>query len=201
MQRPPRAILTPKTLLSAYAQGVFPMTDPDGVTRWYSADPRGILPLDQFHCPRTLRQVVKQDRFQIRINSDFAGVMRGCMTTPRGERDSSWISEELVSAYTGLHELGFAHSVEAWQRDELVGGLYGVALGAAFFGESMFFRVPNASKVCLVHLVERLRAREYELLDTQMVTDHMKQFGATHIPADAYMDRLEHALRRQCQFD
>ena len=199
MSRDP-AILTPEMMLSAYSQGAFPMTDPDGVTRWYSADPRGVLPLDEFHCPRTLRQIVRQSRFEIRINGDFAATMRACKDVKRPERDSSWISDELVNAYVRLHELGFAHSVEAWQRGELVGGLYGVALGGAFFGESMFHRAANASKVCLVHLIERLREREFTLLDTQMVTEHMKQFGAREIPAEDYLEQLEVALGKDCSF-
>lgn len=176
------------------------MTDPDGVTRWYSADPRGVLPLEQFHCPRTLRQIVRQQRFEIRINTAFESVMRFCKDVPRNDTQSSWISQELIQAYTQLHQLGYAHSVEAWQRGELVGGLYGVALGGAFFGESMFHRVSNASKVCLVHLVHRLRERGYVLLDTQMVTEHMAQFGATHIPASDYLQQLQQALRMECAF-
>jgi leucyl/phenylalanyl-tRNA---protein transferase len=196
----PRADLSPDMLLSAYAQGVFPMTDPDGVTRWYSTDPRGVLPLDGFHCPRTLRQIVRQRRFDVRVNTAFERVMRHCMTVPRGDRESSWISDELVAAYARLHEMGFAHSVEAWQGDQLVGGLYGVSLRGAFFGESMFALASNASKVCLVHLVERLRERGYALLDTQMVTNHMRQFGCIHVPASDYMDLLDAALVRECTF-
>jgi leucyl/phenylalanyl-tRNA--protein transferase len=192
--------LTPETLLNAYCQGSFPMTDADGVTRWYTADPRGVLPLDAFHCPKTLRQLVKQNRFEIRFDANFAEVMRGCMTARRPESGGSWISEELVRAYTALHEMGFAHSVEAHQGGSLVGGLYGVAIGGAFFGESMFHRVSNASKVCLVHLVDRLRDRDFSLLDTQMVTDHMQQFGTQLIPAREYLRRLDKALRRQCSF-
>jgi leucyl/phenylalanyl-tRNA--protein transferase len=187
-------------LLSAYSQGAFPMTDPDGVTRWYSTDPRGVLPLDRFHCPRTLRQLVKQRRFDIRIDTAFEPVMRACKEIERGDRDRSWISEELIAAYVRLHELGYAHSVEAWQDNQLVGGLYGVSLGGAFFGESMFFCVANASKVCLVHLVHRLIDRRYLLLDTQMVTNHMTQFGATHIPAGDYMEQLDLAIRQNCAF-
>jgi leucyl/phenylalanyl-tRNA--protein transferase len=194
------AILSPEMMLTAYSQGAFPMTDPDGVTRWYSADPRGVLPLDEFHCPRTLRQIVRQSRFEIRIDDDFEATMRACKDVKRPERDSSWISDELVNAYVRLHDLGFAHSVEAWQRGELVGGLYGVALGGAFFGESMFHRAANASKVCLVHLIDRLRERGFALLDTQMVTEHMRQFGAREIPAADYLSQLDVALGKDCQF-
>ncbi len=177
------------------------MTDHDGVTRWYTADPRGILPLETFHCPRTLRQFVKQNRYEIRINHDFVGTMRGCMSAPRDDTHSSWISNDLIDAYNKLHGLGFAHSVEAYLNDELVGGLYGVAMGGAFFGESMFHRATNASKVCLVHLVDRLITRGFELLDTQMVTDHMKQFGCIHISADEYLNRLDSALNKECVFE
>ncbi|MBC7783159.1 MAG: leucyl/phenylalanyl-tRNA--protein transferase [Burkholderiales bacterium] len=194
------ATLNPEVLLAAYCQGAFPMTDHDGATRWYTADPRGVLPLDGFHCSRTLRQIVKQQRFQIRIDHDFEGTMRACMTKPRKESDTSWISEELVEAYAKLHDLGCAHSVEAYEKGVLVGGLYGVAIGAAFFGESMFQTVSNASKVCLVHLVQRLQSRGYELLDTQMVTAHMRQFGCVHIPLKEYMEKLNVALEKRCSF-
>ncbi|MDB5327635.1 MAG: leucyl/phenylalanyl-tRNA--protein transferase [Phycisphaerales bacterium] len=196
----PSADLSPRTLLRAYASGAFPMTDADGVTRWYTADPRGVLPLEGFHCPKNLRQLVKQERFEIRIDSDFAGVMRGCRDVPRPESSGGWIGNELIDAYTELHQTGFAHSVEAWQKGQLVGGLYGVALGGAFFGESMFHQVANASKVCLVHLVGRLRERGYVLLDTQMVTGHMKQFGCVYVPAKQYEADLASAMEKSCAF-
>jgi leucyl/phenylalanyl-tRNA--protein transferase len=192
-----RVSLNPESLLSAYAQGVFPMTDRDGKIRWYTADPRGILPLDRFHIPRTLRQIVRQNRFEIRINFDFESTMRGCMETrPEG----TWISDELIDAYLELHKLGFAHSVEAWREGQLAGGLYGVSLGAAFFGESMFHRQPDASKVALVALVERLRERGYELLDTQATTRHLERFGCIEIPAEEYLRKLRAALQKQCVF-
>jgi leucyl/phenylalanyl-tRNA---protein transferase len=190
--------LDPETLLTAYSQGVFPMGDPDGIIRWYSADPRGVIPLEAFHVPGTLRQTVKQNRFEIRINSDFEATMRGCMLA---REEGSWITEPLVMAYTRLHRLGFAHSVEAWQDDQLVGGLYGVSLGGAFFGESMFHRVRDASKVALVHLVSRLNERGYELLDTQATTQHLKRFGAIDIPAREYIARLRKALKKECEFE
>jgi leucyl/phenylalanyl-tRNA--protein transferase len=190
--------LDPETLLQAYSQGAFPMTDRDGQTRWYTADPRGILPLEKFHIPHTLRQIVRQQRFEIRINYDFPGTMRACMNV---RREGSWISEDLVRVYSQLHDLGFAHSVEAWQNDELAGGLYGVSLGAAFFGESMFHYKRDASKVALVHLVERLRERKFELLDTQATTQHLRRFGCVDIPAPEYIARLNRALKRRCEFD
>lgn len=192
--------LDARTLLRAYASGVFPMTDPDGITRWYTADPRGVLPLDAFHCPKTLRQLVRQGKFEIRLDADFPGVMRACKDVYRPDAHGGWISDELIDAYTDLHRLGFAHSVEAYQDNRLVGGLYGVAIGGAFFGESMFHHAANASKVALVHLVQRLRDRGYVLLDTQMVTDHMKQFGCIHIPAAEYMEQLERAIGLSCSF-
>lgn len=193
------AELDPQTLLSAYAEGVFPMADSDGVIRWYTADPRGILPLDAFHIPGTLKQLVKQGRFDVRINHDFEGTMRGCATARR-EEGGTWINDRLVAAYTQLHRIGFAHSVEAWQDGTLVGGLYGVSLGGAFFGESMFHTARDASKVALVHLVERLKSRGYELLDTQATTSHLKRFGAVDIPAKDYSARLKKALVKKCDF-
>jgi leucyl/phenylalanyl-tRNA--protein transferase len=192
--------LDPETLLSAYAQGVFPMADRDGVIRFYTADPRGIIPLhppEAFHVPRTLRQIVRQGRFEIRVDHDFEATMRACMEAREG---GTWISDDLIEAYTRLHALGFAHSVEAWQEDELVGGLYGVSLGGAFFGESMFHRVTDASKVALVHLVDRLRNRGYELLDTQATTPHLRRFGCVDISASKYLKLLERAMERECSF-
>jgi leucyl/phenylalanyl-tRNA--protein transferase len=189
--------LDPETLLSAYAQGAFPMSDRDGVIRWYTADPRGIFPLDQFHVPKNLAQVVRQGKYEVRIDSDFEATMRGCMER---RADGTWISEELIAAYVRLHELGFAHSVECWRDGEMAGGLYGVSLGAAFFGESMFHRQRDASKVALVHLVQRLRERGYELLDTQASTPHLRQFGCVDVPAGEYVRMLRKALRRRCDF-
>ena len=195
----PRSVpLDPETLLSAYAQGAFPMADFDGTIRWYTANPRGIFPLDErFHVPSSLAQIVRQERFELRINHDFEQTMRAC----RENRDGgSWINERLIAAYVRLHEMGFAHSVECWQDGQLAGGLYGVSLGGAFFGESMFHRVRDASKVALVHLVARLRERGYELLDTQASTPHLRRFGCLEIPADEYLVLLRRALKRQCAF-
>jgi leucyl/phenylalanyl-tRNA--protein transferase len=194
--------LSPEALLGAYADGAFPMTDPDGVTRWYTADPRGVIPLDErFHVPGTLRQVIRQKRFEIRVNFDFPAVMTACMRTRRRGERGSWISPELITAYTRLHALGHAHSVEAWQNDRLVGGLYGVSLGGAFFGESMFHRVRDASKVALVALVERLRERGFTLLDAQASTHHLRRFGCLEIPSADYLQLLDAALERNCRFD
>jgi leucyl/phenylalanyl-tRNA--protein transferase len=192
--------LDPNTLLNAYAQGVFPMAGRDGVVRFYTADPRGVIPLhppEAFHVPGTLRAVVRQGRFEIRFNDAFEQTMRGCMLE---RQEGTWINVPIIRAYCELHELGFAHSVEAWQEGELVGGLYGVSLGGAFFGESMFHRVTDASKVALVHLVERLRARGYELLDTQATTPHLRRFGCIDVPAAQYMAMLERAMQKECSF-
>jgi leucyl/phenylalanyl-tRNA--protein transferase len=160
-----------------------------------------VLPLNQFHIPKTLAQTLRHRKFEVRINYDFEATMRACMTARPG---GSWISEPLIDVYSRLRELGFAHSVEAWHRgehgDELAGGLYGVSLGAAFFGESMFHYQRDASKVCLVHLVERLRERNFELLDTQANTDHLKRFGCIDIPATEYLVRLRAALAKKREF-
>ena len=188
-------------LVSAYTHGWFPMAGEDGVVRWYSPDPRGIIPLDAFHIPSRLARVVRSRRFEIRVNTAFADVIRSCAEVPRDPADpGSWISDEIVEAYVTLHERGVAHSVEAWRDGVLAGGLYGVALGGVFFGESMFHRVANASKVTLVSLVERLRERGYRLLDTQWTTEHLEQFGAVEIPRRRYLQLLEHALRLPCRF-
>ena len=191
--------LDPETLLNAYAQGAFPMADENGRIRWYTADPRGVCPLDDaFHVPDTLRKTVNQGRFEVRVNHDFAATMRACMAQ---RSDRTWITDELIAAYAGLHDLGYAHSVEAWRSGELAGGLYGVSLGGAFFGESMFHRQRDASKVALVALVERLRERRFVLLDTQTCTDHLRRFGCQEIPADEYLRRLRGAITHDCRFD
>ena len=167
--------LDPRTMLDAYARGAFPMADHDGALRWFTADPRGVIPLDDgFHVPSTLAQTVKQGRFEIRVNHDFEATIRACMSARPGR---TWINDELIAAYVRLHRRGDAHSVEAWRNGELAGGLYGVSLGGAFFGESMFHRERDASKVALVALVERLRERGYELLDSQTCTKHLARFG------------------------
>ncbi len=186
----------PYTLIAAYCQGVFPMADPEtGEVSWFTADPRGILDLDEFHVPQRLQRIIKRQVFSITVNAAFEQVIRSC-----AQREDSWISEDIVQSYLQLHELGYAHSVEAWKDDTLAGGLYGVSIGGAFFGESMFYRVSNASKVALVLLVERLKERGYVLLDTQMVTRHMEQFGAKYISQPEYLRRLQRALKKNCSF-
>jgi len=182
--------IRPAVLIAAYRGGMFPMAmDNRGEIGWFSPDPRGIIPLDQFHIPHGLKRTLKKDPFEIRINTAFTEVMRGC-----ADRKTTWISEEIVNSYEKLFELGYAHSVETWQDGELVGGLYGIAIGGAFFGESMFSRKLDASKVALVKLVERLRKKEFQLLDTQWTTDHLNRFGCKEIPRYEYLKQLNQAL-------
>jgi leucyl/phenylalanyl-tRNA--protein transferase len=189
-----------KLLVSAYASGWFPMAA-DGQIRWYSPDPRGILPLDGVHISRRLARVARQGRFRVEVDLAFGDVIRACAADERDPADpGSWINDEILESYTALHQQGIAHSVETWLGDRLVGGLYGVALRGAFFGESMFHLETDASKVALAALVERLRARGYVLLDTQWVTPHLEQFGAVEIPRADYLKRLEQSLRLDCLF-
>ena len=180
-------------LLLAYASGWFPMAGDDGQIRWYSPDPRGILPLNAFHVPGRLARTLRQGRFEVRLDTAFREVMAACAAD---REEGSWINREIIETYSALHDLGSAHSVEAWQEGQLVGGLYGVSLRGAFFGESMFHQVTDASKVALVALVEHLRTRGYDLLDVQWVTPHLEQFGAVEISKRAYLRRLEQALSK-----
>ncbi|MBL9150819.1 MAG: leucyl/phenylalanyl-tRNA--protein transferase [Phycisphaerae bacterium] len=199
------ADLSPESLLFAYANGAFPMSDPDtGRVDYYTCDPRCVIPLDdRFHIAKSLARTVKSGRFTIRFDTAFGAVIRAC-ATDRNEENRSWISDEIVAAYEALHRLGFAHSVEAWRQGTLVGGLYGVSLGAAFFGESMFSRPAlggrDASKVCMVHLVERLRERGFELLDSQYGNPLIHAFGAFDVAADEYERLLERAVQREVGF-
>lgn len=182
--------LTPSLLIRAYANGIFPMGDQrTGTVRWYSPDPRAHLPLEDFHIPHNLDKRVRDREFAVTADQDFAAVIQAC-----ADRDRTWITSRIIRAYTRLYEQGHAHSVECWQDGTLAGGLYGVALGGAFFGESMFFEVSNASKVALVHLVRQLRAGDFTLLDTQYSTDHLERFGVVECPRTDYMDRLDEAL-------
>jgi leucyl/phenylalanyl-tRNA--protein transferase len=188
-------------LLRAYASGVFPMaesaTDPD--VFWVRPETRGIIPLDAFHIPKSLRKTIRQRRFDIRFDSDFIGVIDGC-AEERAERRTTWINASIREAYIRLFERGNCHSVEAWREDRLVGGLYGVTLGRVFFGESMFSKETDASKVCLVSLVDRLNARGFVLLDTQFTTEHLKRFGAIDIARGRYEQLLEEALQGRAEF-
>lgn len=188
-------VIEPDLLLGAYAQGIFPMGMPEGDLAWFSPDPRGVLPLEGFHLPHGLARALKKNRFELRYDTAFEAVMRAC-----AEREETWIDEEIVRSYVELHRLGFAHSVEAWREGTLAGGLYGVSLGGAFFGESMFHRETDASKVALCALVERLRERRFALLDLQWVTPHLATFGAIEIPRREYLSRLRKALALPCEF-
>jgi leucyl/phenylalanyl-tRNA--protein transferase len=183
-------------LRAAYRDGWFPMGERGTrLLEWFSPDPRGILPLDGVHVPARLGRTVRSGRFEIRVDTAFAAVMRAC-----AERDDTWISDVILESYQALHHAGEAHSVECWREGRLVGGLYGVAIGGAFFGESMFHVETDASKVALVALVERLRARGFQLLDLQWVTPHLAQFGAVYVSRQRYLQFLAHALARACRF-
>ena len=183
-------------LVSAYASGWFPMAVGEGDIRWFSPDPRGVIPLDTFHVSRRLARVVRRGDFEIAVDRRFEDVIRACALAERDAEDAgTWIDDEILQSYCALHEAGFAHSVEVWQNGRLAGGLYGVALGGAFFGESMFHHVTDASKVALVVLVERLRTRGFTLLDTQWTTEHLEQFGAIEIPRARYLRLLSESLQ------
>lgn len=187
---------TKELVLNAYSQGIFPMGHDDGTIRWYSPDPRCIFDFESFHVPKRLMRTYKSGKFELKVNSAWEEVLKCC-----SQRDSTWITPEIFRVYTELHEEGFAHSVEAYFEGEMAGGLYGVSIGGAFMGESMFHRVTDASKVCLVYLVERMRERGFVLLDSQYFTEHLGTFGATLISRSQYLDRLDMALRLYCRFD
>jgi leucyl/phenylalanyl-tRNA--protein transferase len=191
-------VIDPALLVRAYREGIFPMAMEDGAIGWFSPDPRGILPLDHFQISKRLARLVRQRRFEMAVDRNFEGVMRACAERPG---DGTWISQEILESYLALHRLGLAHSVEAWQGDRLVGGLYGVHLGGAFFGESMFHRVTDASKVALVALVDRLVRKGFLLLDIQWVTPHLEQFGAIEIPRKAYLAQLKRAILKECLWE
>ena len=189
---------TPELLLLAYRRGLFPMADSEtGELGWYSPDPRAVIPIDRFHMSRSLARTVRSHRFELRTDTSFEAVMRAC-AEPAAGREATWIDERLISVYLEVYRRGSAHSVEAWRDGELVGGLYGVHVGRAFFGESMFSRPgsggTDASKVCLVELVHCLRARGFRLLDTQFVTPHLARFGCVAIPRARYLELLAEAL-------
>lgn len=187
--------VTPELLLRAYRIGLFPMAERRDADRLHWLDPpmRGIQPLQHFHLPRRLHRTAISDRFEVRADSAFEQVLEGC-AAPAPDRQETWINRDIFRLFGELYRMGYAHSVEAWDRGRLAGGLYGLALGGVFIGESMFSRERDASKVALVHLVARLRLGGFVLLDTQFVTDHLAQFGATEIPRLEYRRRLAHAL-------
>jgi len=194
--------LSEEWLLDAYSHGIFPwpMGEPGTPVPWWSPDPRAVIELDRFHVPRRLRRMIRSGRFDVTRDRDFAGVIEGCATA--GDRvGETWITPEMVAAYTRLHRRGHAHSVEAWHEGRLAGGVYGVAIGGLFAAESMFYRVSEASKVALVRLVEHLTARGYVLFDIQQLTPHLARFGATTIPRREYLRRLGAAVRLPVMFD
>jgi leucyl/phenylalanyl-tRNA--protein transferase len=193
--------LTPTLVLRAYAIGIFPMAScRHGRTiHWVAPAMRGVLPLEHFHVPRSLRKAIRRAPFEVRFDSDFVGVVGGC-AEPRPGHPETWINRDIARVFRELFDLGYAHTVEVWRGDCLVGGLYGLALGSAFFGESMFSRATDASKIALVHLVARLRHGGFTLLDTQFVTDHLRQFGAVEVPNARYLHYLDQALRRRATF-
>jgi len=192
--------LTPELLLTAYAQGVFPMAhEEDGQIDWYSPDPRAILPLDRLHASRSLRRTIRSGIYKVRFDTAFTEMMVAC-AAPGPGRESTWISGEIIEAYTWLHELGFAHSVETWLGDEMVGGLYGVSLRGLFAGESMFSIRPNASKIALYFLVEHLRERGFSLLDVQFQTPHLAGLGAIEVSQTRYRYYLRQALAIDARF-
>lgn len=189
-------IIDSRFLLNAYCNGFFPMAEgKEGEIRWFAPEFRGIIPLDGLKVSRSLRRTLRNGTFDIRMDTDFEAVIRAC-----ADRKDVWISETIVQSYVELHRLGFAHSVESWCGEELAGGLYGVAIGGAFFGESMFSRRTDASKAALAALVEHLNKRDYRLLDTQYQNDHLATLGCIEIPQQEYLHRLDEALRCTCHF-
>ncbi len=193
--------LTPEILLRAYAAGIFPMAEDADDDSIYWVDPtmRGILPLDGFHVPRSLIKTIKRQPFDVRVDTAFAAVLDGC-AEPAPGREHTWINAQIRDLYLSLHAMGYAHCIEAWMDGQLVGGLYGVSLGGAFFGESMFSRCTDASKIPLVYLWDRLKRGGYTLLDTQFITGHLSRFGATEIPRADYRLMLDEALERNATF-
>lgn len=201
MSAPATSRLSPELVLRAYACGIFPMAESRGRSGVFWVDPevRGVLPLDAFHVSRSLARKVRRGVFDITCDSAFGAVIRACAEAARGRPDT-WINDDIIEAYCELHRSGFAHSVEAWQDGRLAGGIYGVALGGAFFGESMFSAATDASKVALVHLVARLKAGGFRLFDVQFVTQHLKQFGVEEVPARRFQERLDEALAVKARF-
>jgi leucyl/phenylalanyl-tRNA--protein transferase len=193
---PERSVLTTGLLLAAYAEGFFPMGDEQGRTEWHNPDPRAIFPLDAIRPNARLRRFLRNSGMRCTTDADFENVMRHCATT----HGDTWITEEMIAAYTALHRIGHAHSVETWDGDGLVGGIYGVSIGAAFFGESMFSLVPNASKAAFHHLTEHLRERGFTLFDSQYLNDHTASLGAIEIPRTDLLERLQDAIQRKVSF-
>jgi len=200
-------VYAPETIIKAYALGLFPMADSHDSTdiRFYDPDMRGLIPLDDtvgggIHVPRRLQRRVRQNPYEITIDKDFAAVINAC-ATPSATRTDTWINKDIRQLYIALHKMGFAHSIEAWHGDDLVGGLYGVSLRAAFFGESMFSRMTDASKIALVHLMARLRHGGFKLLDAQFSNEHLRQFGVTEVPRVDFQGRLANAIAADASLD
>ena len=187
--------LEPRLLISAYCNGIFPMGMENGRLSWFSPDPRGIIPVDSFHVPRSVRAELRKRGCEIRVNTVFSEVVRAC-----AQRRETWITREIMQSYEVLHKLRYAHSVETWENDALIGGLYGVSIGGAFFGESMFSRAPGGSKAALVWLMEHLKQRGFLLHDTQWTTDHLSMFGGSEIARDEYLRLLETAVNAPVRF-
>jgi len=181
-------------LILAYSQGIFPWPHSDMPLLWFSPNPRFVIDLRQVHVSTSLRKTIRSSPYAIKFDTRFEDVMRGCKHTPRPGQDGTWITDELIAGYTALHELGFAHSIEAYEGDELVGGLYGVSLGRAFFGESMFATRPDASKIAATTLFGNLRAWGFHFVDCQVYTDHLARFGAEEIPRGAFLQQLHRAV-------
>ncbi|MFN2141562.1 MAG: leucyl/phenylalanyl-tRNA--protein transferase [Candidatus Promineifilaceae bacterium] len=192
-------VLTPELLISAYIQGIFPMAGENGEIYWYDPDPRAVLPLDTFHIPRSLRRAVRRQDYEVRRDTAFGEVIRAC-AAPAPGREDTWISGDIISAYEELAQLGFAHSMEIWRSDRLVGGLYGVTVNGLFAGESMFARERDSSKIALVHLVAHLREQGVLLLDIQFMTEHLHRFGAIEITRQEYKKALALALKKPARF-
>lgn len=189
--------LTVERLLCAYRRGIFPMYEEGEPICWWSPDPRAVFDIDALHVPRRLKRLMRAGKFEVTYNQNFVGVMKGCADRAEG----TWITTDMIQAYHLLHKLGHAHSVEAWRDGELAGGVYGVAVGAFFAGESMFSRQREASKIALVHLFDRLRERGFELFDSQILNEHTAQFGAYEISRSEYLDRLSDAIDKPAEFD
>ncbi|QJB57879.1 leucyl/phenylalanyl-tRNA--protein transferase [Pseudodesulfovibrio sp. zrk46] len=188
--------LSPQRLLTAYSNGIFPWYSEDSPILWWSTNPRLVLVPQDFHTPRSLRRVLNKGKYTFTMDTDFEGVIRGCAHSPRPEQEGTWIVDEMVEAYSLLHELGYVHSVEAWQDGELVGGLYGLSLGSAFFGESMFYKAPDASKAAFAVLVNQLRAWGFTLIDCQQTTQHLLRFGAVEMQRFRFLAMLREAMEQ-----
>lgn len=191
----PKDFLQPGNMLRLYASGAFPMADDSGEINWYMPEIRTIIPLNNYNYPRSLKKVIQSGTFEFKYDSDFTGVVNGC-----AERDKTWISKELIQAYNRLKKLGHVHTVETWKNGKLAGGLYGITFGGAFFGESMFSKVPQASKAALIKLIEHLVEKKFVLLDVQYMTPHLKMFGAVEIGFEEYTKLLNESYNRICKF-